>query len=164
MAAGFCHSRPQTWFWPAAGVSVRADGPGLRAALAPRHVGPVLPREGLLFSLTQVTFQPFPLPSFSALSSTQPMLGVWVVVREGGCVPPPSQGSLNSLHPSSLRSVPLSTAIHAEAGADLVSLWWGLCHVFLRPGCSGWWVRLLTSPLHPPTGGCVCQEEGALIF
>lgn len=59
---------------------------------------------GALFSLTQVTFQPFPLPS-SALSSTQPMVGVGGQGgREG--VPPPPQGSLNSLHPSSSNPVP----------------------------------------------------------
>lgn len=48
---------------------------------------------GPRFSLTQVTFQPFPSPLFlppSPKSANQ--MWVWVV-REGGSVPPPSQGS-----------------------------------------------------------------------
>lgn len=82
-----------------------ADGPGLSAALALRHLGPVLPPEGLLFSLTQVTFQPFPLPFLCPLLNSAHAGGVGGG-QGGRTCPPPSQGSLNSLHPSSFRSVP----------------------------------------------------------
>ena len=130
-------------------------------ARARRHLCPVPPPPGLLFSLTQVTFQPFCLPSFSALPfNSANQTWAWVV-REGGSVPPPSQGSPRLLTPFLLPFwVSPTSTLSAAAGTNLVSLRRDLCHVFLWSGCSGRWVRLCTSP--PPWQGPVPARRGAL--
>lgn len=114
---------------PAAGVGASAGGP----ALPP----------GGLFSLTQVTFQPFPLPS-SALSSAQPMGGV--VVREGGS--PTTFSGQPQLPPSLLLAscAPLHPTCRSWAGlCSVVGPLPCLPAVRLR-GVEGGGGRLCTSP------------------
>lgn len=85
--------RTQLWLcgfaWPAAGVQASADVRGSEA------LGPCASSLRGSCSLTQVTFQPFPLPSFSAFPSNSAMLGIGEG-GQGGRGVPPSQGSLGS--------------------------------------------------------------------
>lgn len=84
---------------------------------APRRSGLCFLPGGLSFSLTQVTFQPFPVPRFAALPSDSADLGVG---GQGGreCLPP-SQGSRDGHPPSTL--CPLPTHLPAAAGAGQAS-------------------------------------------
>lgn len=86
--------------WPAAGAAgVRASwssSPQLGVSRAPRRSGLCFLPGGLSFSLTQVTFQPFPVPCFAALPSDSADLGVGVGGQGGRECLPPSQGSWDS--------------------------------------------------------------------
>lgn len=85
--------RTQMWLcsfaWPAAGLQASADVRGSEA------LGPCASSLRGSCSLTQVTFQPFLLPSLSAFLSNSAMLGIGVG-GQGVRGVPPSQGSLDS--------------------------------------------------------------------
>lgn len=108
-------------------------------------------------SLTQVTFQPFPLPSFSAFPSRSAMLGIRVGGREGGV----SHLLRAALTPDTLPHVLCLLPTHPRRCG------WGwpcrpvgdLCHVFLWPGCSGWGSGCPQALPHAPGKG-LCLPGG----
>lgn len=124
--------------WPAPGVQASADVRGSEA------LGPCASSLRGSCSLTQVTFSPSHSPLFLPSPPTQPCwVSVWVV-REGGV----SHRLRAALTPDTLPHVlcPLPThPRHCSWGWPCCPVG-DLCRVFLWSGCSGWGVRLSTSP------------------
>lgn len=132
--------------WPAAGAQVSSVQVCCAPAPALKHLSSVLPSiPGLPFPLTQVTFQPLPFPSFFALpsDSANPDVG-----GQGGRERPTTfsgqPSTPDAIPPSTLS--PLHPPSVLQLGLTLFSCQGDLCHVFLWSCCSGWCIRVWTSP------------------